>query len=222
LGTIRKFDLARIIKEYKTTVFFETGTFRGDGVSYALQFPFRQIISVEIIPELASDAALKFSEDKIVRIIEGQSTDALRNELPFVQSNCVFWLDAHFPGADAGITAYDMENVETVRLPLIKELETIHALRPKFKDVFILDDLRIYEDGAYENGNVPVDALPRMERDIDFVYRYFSKTHFIFKCYLDEGYILMFPKGRYKRNHFRFRNLFRKRSSIEDLYLTGE
>jgi hypothetical protein len=222
LGTIRKFDLARIINEYKTTVFFETGTFRGDGVSYALQFPFRQIISVEIIPELAHDAVVKFSEDKVVSIIEGKSSEALRNELPFVQSNCLFWLDAHFPGADAGMTDYDMENVEAVRLPLIKELETIHTIRQKFQDVFILDDLRIYEDGAYENGNVPIDALPRMERNIDFVYRYFAKTHFIFKCYLDEGYILMFPKGRYKRNHFRLRDLFRKRPSIEDSYLTAD
>lgn len=221
MGTIRKFDLARIIKEYKAPVFFETGTFRGDGVSYALQFAFKKIISVEIIPEIANEAVAKFSGDKSVKIIEAQSDVALQNELPFIRSNCLFWLDAHFPGADAGMTAYDMDNEEAVRLPLIKELETISTLRQNFKDVFILDDLRIYEDGPYEKGNVPADALPKMERNIDFVYRYFSKTHFIFKCYLDEGYILMFPKRRYRRNHFKFSDLFRKGTSVEDFYLIG-
>ena len=222
MGTIRRFDLARIIKEYKTQNFFETGTFRGDGVCYALEFPFKRITSVEIIPEIATEAKARFAGASHVKIIEADSVNALKNELSKNKANCVFWLDAHYPGADAGITGYDAENIEEMRLPLVKELETIKALRKNGKDVLILDDLRIYEDGSYENGNVPADALPKVDRNIDFAYRYFQKTHIILKCYLDEGYILLFPKKSYKKHHFKFFDLFRRTSSVEDFYLVGK
>ena len=124
-----------------------------------------------------------------------------------------------FPGADAGITAYDSENAEEVRLPLVKELQTISESRKKFKDVIIVDDLRIYEDGPYKNGNVPEDALPKMNRNISFVYNYFERSHIVLKCYLDEGYILLLPKVIYKRHHFKFYDLFKTTSSVEDFYL---
>jgi hypothetical protein len=220
LGTIRRFDLQRIIKEYKTVHFFETGTFRGDGVSFALNFPFKQITSVEIVSEIAAQAKSKFANNTTVKIIAADSVTALKNELPHLQNNCVFWLDAHFPGADAGMTAYDTENNEEVRLPLVKELETISVLRNEFNDVLILDDLRIYEDGPYQNGNVPLDALPKMERSIQFVYKYFDSTHVIIKCYLDEGYILLFPKKPYKKNHRRFLEFLRE-TVVEDCYLVS-
>jgi hypothetical protein len=219
LGTIRRFNLARLIKEYKAPNFFETGTFRGDGVEYALQFPFCQFTSVEIIPELADEAKERFSIKNNVKIIKADSVTALADELPAVKTNCVFWLDAHFPGADAGITAYDSENVEEVRLPLAKELETICALRKKFRDVIIVDDLRIYEDGPYKNGNVPEDALPKISRNISFIYKYFDRTHIVLKCYLDEGYVLLLPKTAYKKRHFKFNDLFKTTSSVEDFYL---
>ena len=219
MGTIRQFNLARLIKEYRATNFFETGTFRGDGVNYALKFPFLQITSVEIIPEIANGAKERFTENKNVKIVTGDSATALRDELPAIKNNCIFWLDAHFPGADAGITAYDSEKAEEVRLPLVKELQIISTLRKKFKDVIIVDDLRIYEDGPYKNGNVPEDALPKMNRDISFVYNYFERSHIVLKCYLDEGYILLLPKAIYKKHHFRFYDLVKSTSSVEDFYL---
>jgi len=219
LGTIRQFNLGRLIKEYKAPNFFETGTFRGDGVDYALKFPFFQITSVEIIPEIANEAKERFSNNDNVKIITADSVSALRDELPAIKTNCIFWLDAHFPGADAGITAYDSENAEEVRLPLVKELEIISTVRKKFKDVIVVDDLRIYEDGPYKNGNVPEDALPKMNRNISFVYSNFERSHIVLKCYLDEGYILLLPKAIYKKNHFRFYDLFKTTSSVEDFYL---
>jgi len=211
--------LNRIIREYRTSDFFETGTFRGDGVEYALKFPFRHIASVEIVPEIADEAKMKFASNSNVKIMTADSVTALQTELPVVKTNCVFWLDAHFPGADAGITGYDSENVEEVRLPLAKELETISVLRQKFRDVIIVDDLRIYEDGPYKNGNVPEDALPKISRNISFIYEYFDRTHIVLKCYLDEGYVLLLPKRTYKKHHFKFNDLFKTTSSVEDFYL---
>lgn len=219
MGKLTRFDLERIIKDYNTTYFFESGTFLGDGVAYGLRFPFEKLISVEIIPEIAIKARNRFALNNKVKIIEADSITALEQILPALNKNILFWLDAHFPGADAGLTGYDEYSNEELRLPLQKEIETICNIRKGYNDVFILDDLRIYEDGNYENGNVPQDALPLVERNIDFISRCFSKTHCIFRSYHDEGYILLFPLKKYKKAHFSISNFFRKRTQEEDHYL---
>ncbi len=217
MGFINRFDLTRIMKEYNIDSFFETGTFRGDGVEYALRSPFAKIISVEIISEIAAEARQKFLLQDNVNIITGDSLSILEKELPKLTGNCLFWLDAHFPGADAGLTAYDADTEESVRLPLSKEVETIRRLRPGFHDVLILDDLRIYEDGPYINGNVPADALPRQDRNTNFIYKNFSATHVILKSYLDEGYILIFPKTKYRLTLLK--NLFTGKAFQADHFL---
>ncbi len=218
MGLINRFDLSRIIREYRTPYFFETGTFKGEGVDYALQSPFEKIVSVEIIGTIADEAKSKYEAQHKISIIENNSVSALAAEIPKLDKNCIFWLDAHFPGADAGITRYD-DGDESVRLPLQKEIETISRLRANFKDVLIIDDLRIYEDGPYQNGNVPADALPKANRDIGFIYHSFGASHVILKSYIDEGYILMFPKASYRINHIK-NNLFSRRIFIKDFYLT--
>lgn len=197
MGSIKRFDLNRIIKEFRTSYFFETGTFWGDGVAYALKSPFKKVISVEIIPEIADKARQRFSNNKLVEIIESSSEDALTNRISQIDGNCVFWLDAHFPGADAGMNNYDENMNDSLRLPLNIEIEIIHKLRKKYRDVLIIDDLRIYEEGPFMNGNVPTDALPPGDRNIDFIFASYRSTHVILRCYFDEGYILLFPRFKY-------------------------
>jgi hypothetical protein len=194
MGTIRRFALDRIARRYKTSIFFETGTFKGDGVQFAMSVPFRQLISVEIVPELAEEAKRRFCSNQIVSIVNGESAEEMEKILPRLKGNCLFWLDAHFPGADAGLTQYDDNIDEAVRLPLKLEAGIIHQLRPRGRDVIIMDDLRIYEDGPYHNGNVPKDAMPRSNRNIDFVFENFGATHDIHRLFEDEGYLLLLPK----------------------------
>ncbi len=195
MGSISRFDVKRIAEDYFTPYFVETGTWKGDGVAYALQTAFRKIISVEIIADIAEQAKERFRAFSSVEIIAGHSVPVLKEELPKLKGNCIFWLDAHFPGADEGVKNYDAEEDEQLRLPLESEIEAIQQARTGYKDVLIIDDLRIYEDGPYENGNAPADTLPKNLRSIDFLYSHFGKTHSINKLYLDEGYILLFPEG---------------------------
>ncbi len=205
---LHRFDLQRIVKDYKIDFLFESGTFRGDALAYALSAPFTKMISVEIVPELADAARKRFELEPRIEILTNDSLSALENVLPALKGNGIFWLDAHFPGADAGLTAYDDCNEEELRLPLMKELEIIKRLRPQNRDVMILDDLRIYEDGPYDNGNVPEDAKPSGDRSLQFVYDLFGKTHIILKSYKDEGYTLLFPRSVYRRLHFRISQWF--------------
>jgi hypothetical protein len=194
MGVIRQFNLSRIIREYNISYFFETGTWKGDAVAFALQYPFKKIISAEIIPVIASKAKFRFQREIRVKIIEASSIEALSAELPSLYGNCIFWLDAHFPGADAGLERYDAIEDEDIRLPLEKELTIIHKLRKDYQDVLIIDDLRVYEDGPYENGSSPVDTLPRKNRDIDFVNRLYGNSHIPMRTYRNEGYVLLFPR----------------------------
>jgi hypothetical protein len=218
MGSLRRFDLKRIIDDYKTINLFETGTFWGDGVEFALGYAFVKINSVEIVPEIANKARSKFLNQDKVEIITSDSVSALQQQLPCLKANTLFWLDAHFPGADAELSDY-ANGDEAYRLPLDKELEVILKLRKGFNDVLIIDDLRIYEDGPFVNGPVPQNAMPKGERNIDFVFRYFGNTHFIFRSYLDEGYILLFPKKQYNRVHFLWKDIFKTKPVIEDHYM---
>ena len=199
MGSIRRFNLSKIIAEYDTLGFFETGTFWGDGVDYALGSPFRQLLSVEVVPEIAEKARARFAGIPQVEIIEDSSEKGLADRAASINYNCVFWLDAHYPGADAGMNAYDKDMDEAMRLPLAREIETIYRLRKAYQDVIIIDDLRIYEDGPFANGNVPADALPGKDRNINFVFKHFRWSHVIIRSYLDEGYILLFPRWKYYR-----------------------
>ncbi len=217
MGSLKRFDLNKIIKEFNTVNMFETGTLLGDGVAYALESLFTRIVSVEIVPQLAAQASARFTGPR-VEIIEADSVSALEKVLPTMEGNCLFWLDAHFPGADARLTTYSTGDDNLFRLPLIKELAVINTLRKKFNDVFIVDDLRIYEDGPYENGPVPQDARPQKEISIDFVYRFFADTHYIFKSYLDEGYLILFPKRVYNQYHTMQTAFGRAADIAEDCY----
>lgn len=197
MGSIRRFNLTKICSDYDTSAFFETGTFWGDGVDYALASPFLQLLSAEVVPEIADKAKARFASIPRVEIIEDSSEKALSDRAASIEHNCVFWLDAHYPGADAGMNAYDKDMDEAMRLPLAREIATIHRLRKSYSDVIIIDDLRIYEDGPFANGNVPADALPGKDRNINFVFRHFRWSHVIIRSYLDEGYILLFPRWKY-------------------------
>ncbi len=193
MGSISRFNLNKIAADYNCLYFVETGTWKGDGVAYALQTNFVKIISAEIVPRIAAEAQKRFQPYKNVSIIEGSSVPVLLKELPLLEGNCIFWLDAHYPGAEEGLNRYDAENNEDRRLPLKKEIEIIKTSRLHFKDVLIIDDLRIYEEGPYENGNAPGDTLPKEDRSVDFVFNHFGATHHISRFYRDEGYLILTP-----------------------------
>ena len=146
MGTIRRFDVLDIRTTYDINTFVETGTLHGDGVDFAVSSGFENIISIEIDHELSDLAKKKYVNHPNVNIVEGNSFEILLNLIPTLKNNCLFWLDAHFPGADVYKRAYDSEPNMDIRLPLEKELDIILEHRQNFTDVIIADDLWLYED----------------------------------------------------------------------------
>lgn len=200
MGSLKRFNLQRIIDNYGITTFFETGTWRGDGLAYACRHPFKKLLSSEIVPEFARKAEERFAADARVKIIEADSLTALERSLTDLNGHCIFWLDAHFPAADEGLQGFNVVEDESIRLPLEKEMEIIARRKGQYKDVILIDDLRIYEDGDYDQGNLPDNILPPKIRNIDFADRLFGDTHDIYRSNRMEGFMYLLPKGTVSEN----------------------
>lgn len=191
MGELNTFDLNHYIKEYNLNTFVETGTGMGFGLSYALTFPFKKIYSIEIMKELYDKNIKKFHSSKL-ELINNNSIDGLKTIMSKVnqQDNILFWLDAHFPGADYQLGSYDDILDCHIKTPLEAELQVISTYRPNNKDVFIIDDLRMYEIGNYELGNI--DKKYHCD-GIESIVELFSKSHDIHRNNKQQGFLILTP-----------------------------
>ena len=205
MGTIKAFDLDEIIKKANTKVFVETGTLYGDSVDHALKFGFDLIISIEINESLAEKAKQKYANESRVQIIQGDSAEIISDLSWDLKEPVLWWLDAHFPGADAGLAPYDSGLELEKRLPLNKELDILsHYKRLGYKDVIICDDLWIFEEGPFDSGDFDVHCknhgqnMTRQSlkgpKTLDEMIQPFNHTHNVKKIYKDNGYTVLLPK----------------------------
>lgn len=188
MGTLQFFDL----NKYKDFgVFIETGTGKGESLKHARNFKFKSIFSIECVDVLFFEARAQLRNTNAV-LLFGVSWKILRKLLPVLKyDKCVFWLDAHLPGVDYGLAEYFDEKDPDIRMPLIKELETIKELRPEGKDVILIDDISFYNKDKFESGCLP-DHL--INEGYDHIISLFENTHSIVKHLDDEGYLEMVPK----------------------------
>lgn len=193
MGELRRFRLGDFIETYKLEVFLEAGTSDGKGVREAQKYNFKKIISIEIIPEQASKMAEEFKNDPRVTIICGDVIKVLPDILPTIEENLLFYEDAHFPGADCGYGKHDDPCDDDTRLPAEIELNLIKSLRPKGKDVIIMDDIAIYADqGKYCWRD---DIKPRKKFSSDrFFTEILANTHDSRILQEDTGYCVLTPK----------------------------
>ena len=183
------------IKAHDLKYLIETGTGLGDSIDFAKDH-FVKAYSIEIIQEIYYKAQTRLESATNVFLICNNSKAGLRAILKDskIEHPILFFLDAHFPGADFGLAEYDSQYGKDIRTPLEVELNVIFAKRGDLvkKDVFIIDDLRIYEDGPFGDGN-----WPHREKigcnGIDFIYDLFAETHYIEKDYRFQGFIILRP-----------------------------
>jgi hypothetical protein len=176
LGELFLHKLDEYIEKYGCQVFFETGTGIGTGLLHAMKYDFKILYSTEINKDLFKQNIPLLADDR-VRLLNVESVVGLHLALALHTEDepILFWLDAHFPGADFGLGKYDDPMDESIRLPLESELQTIKGIRPNAKDVFIIDDLQLYEDGPYELKYEPF--VDKYKRKPDFIYEmYWSQN----------------------------------------------
>jgi hypothetical protein len=208
MGTLDAFNIKQLIEQYGLSTYVETGTGTGISLQHALLFPFHKFFSVEMDPHLYEQACKYNAKNMSIKF--GKSKDRLPEILydPEIKNNILFFLDAHFPETDFGeeygysVPQYPetvpqyTKSVQTYgedAFPLKNELEIIKKFRADKPDVIIIDDLRIYEDGNYEDGNWPERpncAIGGRE----FVTELFEKTHNIKAVFRHQGYLILTPK----------------------------
>ena len=64
MGELFIFDLGALIQKFSADVFFETGTGYGFGVQFARMYPFRAIISVDIVASEIERLKTPFRADR--------------------------------------------------------------------------------------------------------------------------------------------------------------
>lgn len=190
MGALTNFFVLKYIEKYKTRVFVETGAAEGFSLKYAQRFNFLNLFSVEIDSDRVQQLNVGCCKDIRTAIFGGQSFDFLEMILPKIKENILFWLDAHIPHN----IPYSPESRETC-FPLERELEIIYALRFNYKDVILIDDLRIYERGNFEAGNMDdaVNCQNYNTYGLGFLNKFYNR-YVINKHYNDQGYIELLPK----------------------------
>ena len=189
-------QIKNVLDFYDIKNFVETGTGQAEVVQTVVEADENlNIHTIEVIPEIYDKNKINFSYLKDVNWHLGTSFDILPEILPDLKGSTLFWMDAHFPGADFGLSSYGDEKDDDKRLPLKKELETIVENRDVTNDVFVIDDLRIYEDGPFGDGNWE-DREKYGGDGIEFIEELFDETHYVVKSYNAQGSILLFPVSK--------------------------
>ena len=189
-------QIKNVLDFYDIKNFVETGTGQAEVVQTVVEADDTlNVHTIEVIPEIYDKNKINFSYLKDVNWHLGTSFDILPEILPDLKGSTLFWMDAHFPGADFGLSSYGDEKDDDKRLPLKKELETIVANRDVTNDGFVIDDLRIYEDGPFGDGNWE-DREKYGGDGIEFIEELFDETHYVVKSYNAQGSILLFPVSK--------------------------
>lgn len=189
-------QIKNVLDFYDIKNFVETGTGQAEVVQTVIEADDTlNVHTIEVIPEIYDKNKINFSYLKDVNWHLGTSFDILPEILPDLKGTTLFWMDAHFPGADFGLSSYGDEKDDDKRLPLKKELETIVENRDVTNDVFVIDDLRIYEDGPFGDGNWE-DREKYGGDGIEFIEELFDETHYVVKSYNAQGSILLFPVSK--------------------------
>lgn len=191
MGSLTNFNLKEFIDKHGLTHFVETGSYKGDSLNFACGHNFEQLYSIELLPKYYEHCLNRFKSNQKVSLINDNSINGLKSILGKL-NNTLFWLDAHLPNFyDVTFNSNYIEN-KNILIPLEEELKEIVKNKNILNDVFIIDDLRIYEKNNFEAGNW--EDVVNLNFNTDFIYELFEKTHNITKLYENEGYIVCEPK----------------------------
>ena len=200
MGEINIFDLTEFVEKYGCKTYFETGTGEAVCLSHALKYDFDKLYTVDLDEELYEKAKNRFVGYPLT-LINNYSSKALDEYVPQLDPNTpvFFFLDAHFPGADFHKISYE-ESIRTYKeeaFPLHLELQSIKKSRNTDKDVFLIDDFKLYEEGDYEFGGWAYSGLQEelgLVTKSQFIYDLFKDTHTFEKSLRHQGFLFIIPK----------------------------
>ena len=134
MGSINIDFIKQLRDDYNNyQVFIETGTLNGDS-TFSLEPYFNELHTIELSEYYYYNTKARYNGNKI-NFYLGDSTDVLKEILPNIKSDTIFFLDGHY---SSGGTAQGNKDC-----PLIEEIENINNLFDN-KAIIIIDDLRLF------------------------------------------------------------------------------
>jgi len=192
MGELKYFNLNNYIEKYNIEYVIETGTYRGNAIEYAIKCGVKYIYSIELIEEYYNYCCEKFKNNKNVFLFNNTSSNGLQEIFnKYNVGHCLFWLDAHLPNYYKNSFSGEYEKNKKLLILLEDEIRIIVENKNVTNDVFIIDDLRIYERGNFQSGNWN-EAI--ITGGINFIFKMLENTHNIQRLYNDQGYVLCTPK----------------------------
>lgn len=204
MGRLHFHDVQAWIDEYNLSAFVETGLEKATSLIHAQTFPeLRKLVSIDINQKWINAAIKKgLHNDSRVTLLHGNSFDMLPSAIGVVRGHRVlWWLDAHFPEkytpnkldpkkSFVGVP----QDTHDMMFPVRREVEIITEGRDFSKDLFLMDDLRIYELGEYDGGNWKRRYLYDDPGNSSFAEELLGDTHTITRSGNESGYIIATPK----------------------------
>jgi len=140
-------------KNHLNPVFFETGSYAGDGIEAAIQAGFSIILSMEVNPPNYEECRERFSGNDKVILVNADSCIDLWDQIKSISTPITFWLDAHYSG--------DESPTGLVKYPLLYELNQIKQ-HPIKTHTIMIDDMRCWRGfnsaRDYDDTNI-IDTL---------------------------------------------------------------
>lgn len=218
MGQLTRFDLNPLVDTFNLKNYVETGTGLGVSLCHAIKNKsFNNLFSIEIEEKLANSELLHQSINSLksfhqnVSVVNTNSLQGLRELLQNTVNNAptLFFLDAHFPGADFFDTTYgdSIDNSNTAGLPLLLELAEICISRNGAKnDLIIIDDLFLFDSGEFafdREHPTHADSVRNVlrQRDMFLGGSFTTVLKLLFgprrkfrRFYEHQGYMMIFPE----------------------------
>jgi len=152
-----------ILNDFKTNLFIETGTLNGDGIDYALELGFSNIVSIDTWYN--TDVYDKFDKYANIKLINKDSGSGLWDAIKDENQQITFWLDAHSD-------LIECENWSPI-CPLLEEIAQIKK-HPITNHHIMVDDIT----WIIKVPGISKAKIERMILNINPAYRI---------CYVDTG-----------------------------------
>jgi len=143
-----------VLAKYPNAAFVETGAYKGDAIQLALDAGFRQVVSIELNPELHRRCAIRYAADVRVNLWRGDSAMLLGSMLSDLgDERATIWLDAHWTDQTGGSN------------PLYAELEALRVAG-RHDHTILIDDVCHFPKMGYSK-----QYVERTLREINPDYR---------------------------------------------------
>lgn len=184
-GSLKSSLLEKLKHMLGAEVLVESGTYLGGtAIRGAAIFP--EVHTIELSPELYSNALQRFEAHENVTVHYGDSSLVLPEILPLIESRILFYLDGHYSGP---VTARG-----SIDTPLLGELQAI--AEAEIDDaILLIDDIRLFQASRFPEKVRSLDLGLESYPDLEEVLRAILNINPLYQfCFLGDA-LLVFPEN---------------------------